>query len=195
MMTEQYNLSNFHNRYININNQSELLNKTGYNYLEFESNIYAVKFYALLIIQNIPNYVPEQVLLKQQISELLSNAIIHGNNNESQKKIHIWFNYITDIFSLIIQDEGNGFHNIEEWNEWCKQRREYINTNKLYQHPQYLTYNKNKLYHTHLESSYLNGTALFAAVEYWNCGVVYTEKGNTVAVRKDFHIEAENELS
>ncbi len=30
------------------------------------------------------------------------------------------------------------------------------------------------------------GNAMFAAVEYWNEGVVFTSKGNTIAVGKKF---------
>ena len=39
---------------------------------------------------------------------------------------------------------------------------------------------------TYLDSSGVS--AMFAAVEYWNCGVVFYEARNCVAVRRDFSV-------
>ena len=41
--------------------------------------------------------------------EALTNAIVHGNGNDLNKKVNIEFNIINDYVEVIIEDEGNGF--------------------------------------------------------------------------------------
>ena len=120
MMTELYNLSNSRERYLIVNGRSELFQKNGFEYREFSSNPEAVRFESLLIVQTVPDYIPDQNLLEQQISELLLNAIVHGNDCDPQKYVRVWYDCRDTVFSMIIQDEGNGFQDIELWNRWCK---------------------------------------------------------------------------
>jgi len=43
------------------------------------------------------------------IDELLNNALVHGNRMDEAKRINVKMSFDNDIFTLIIQDEGNGF--------------------------------------------------------------------------------------
>lgn len=147
---------------------------------EFDSDYRKIRFDTLVIVQKAPPEIKEINLLEQQVSEIIKNAVKHGNKSDSSKKIRVWWTFTTEEARLIVEDEGEGFTNIDEWNEFnivrsdCLQKEDYI---KLADYVSYRT-----------EDSDDNdgGNAMFAAVEYWNKGVVFSKKGNTVAVGKRF---------
>jgi serine/threonine-protein kinase RsbW len=43
------------------------------------------------------------------VSELVMNAIVHGNKEEESKKVRVTVEYDKDIMKIKILDEGNGF--------------------------------------------------------------------------------------
>ena len=56
-----------------------LFDKTNMLYKEFESDYRQIRYYTLLIVQSAPLEIKEINLLEQQISEVIKNAVKHGN--------------------------------------------------------------------------------------------------------------------
>jgi len=48
--------------------------------------------------------------LKLSLEEALANAILHGNQHNSEKKVHIRFLVNREKVDIYISDEGNGFN-------------------------------------------------------------------------------------
>lgn len=44
------------------------------------------------------------------VTEILGNAIVHGNKNDKNKQVTIDFEYKHDSIVVLIQDEGKGFN-------------------------------------------------------------------------------------
>ena len=43
------------------------------------------------------------------VTEIVGNAIVHGNKKDINKKVTVDFKYLGDTITVIIQDEGRGF--------------------------------------------------------------------------------------
>lgn len=154
-----------------------LFNTHGMYYKEFPSDFAKVRAYTSYIVQYAPDLYKEVNLLEQQISELIKNAIEHGNKGDVSKKIKVWFDF-NKRAKVIIEDEGTGFKQIEDWNHFSKNRTICLVTQD-FEHFADLVAWKGP------ESSDMDGgNALFAALEYWNGGFIYNARGNKlVAVR------------
>ncbi len=61
----------------------------------------------LMFLRN--NGIKECDAFQIAFEEALTNAIVHGNGNDLNKKVNIEFNIINDYVEVIIEDEGNGF--------------------------------------------------------------------------------------
>lgn len=157
-----------------------LFDTSGMFYKEFPSDFRQVRFYSLLIIQKAPAEIREINLLEQQVSELIKNAVRHGNKMDSSKKVRVWASFSTTHAHLIVQDEGEGFQNLEKWNEFNRKRVE------SFEKQDFETLEKYFAFKTENSSEDDGGNALFAAVEYWDGGVVFNDKRNAVAVYKHF---------
>ena len=107
-----------------IDGNHPLMNKEGLFFKEFPSDIRQVRFFSMLIVQKAPPEIKEINLLEQQISELIKNAVRHGNKNDINKKVKVWAGFSTDHAHVIVEDEGDGFSKLEEWNEFNKKRNE-----------------------------------------------------------------------
>jgi hypothetical protein len=166
---------------IEINGKSSLFDTSGMFYKEFPSDYRQVRFFSLLIVQKAPAEIKEINLLEQQISELIKNAVRHGNKNDPAKKIRVWASFSKDHAHLIVEDEGEGFQNLEDWNEFNQKRTECFEKQNFEELERYFSYR------TPESTENDGGNALFAAVEYWNGGVVFNDKRNAVAVYKSFN--------
>ncbi len=170
---------------IQIDDAHQLFDKTDMTYREFETSFGMIRYDALLLMQNLPAEFAETALLEVQISELLKNAMEHGNKYDSDKIVRTWSRFDGAEFRLIVEDEGAGFHDIERWNEWARIRQECIrlkNTEKLLL---YLGYQpQGTAYYGRNDG--IGGVSLFAAESYWNCGIVFSSKRNCVAVSRIF---------
>jgi hypothetical protein len=122
----------------------------------------------------------EYNLLEQQISEIIKNAIKHGNKNDNTKKVRVWYKFNTRVVHLIVEDEGSGFKDLEKWNVFNRKRLECIESGNLETLGNYLSFRSAE------SDNFDGGNALFAALEYWNAGVVFNEKRNVVAVKREF---------
>jgi hypothetical protein len=165
---------------IRIDESSPLFNKIGMRYKEFPSNFHRIRYYTMLIARTAPPKIKEFNLLEQQISEIIKNAVKHGNKSDPAKKIRVWYNFREDMARVIVEDEGAGFQDLENWNEFNRKRLECIYSQNFEEFSDYISFRT-------IDSDALDGgNALFAALEYWNGGFVFNEKRNAVAMKKIF---------
>jgi hypothetical protein len=165
---------------IRVDNASPLFDKTGLDYQEFPSDYSRIRFYAMALAKSAPRGVREANLLEQQISEIIKNAIKHGNKNDLAKKVRVWHKFTPDMAHLIVEDEGDGFKDLENWNAFNRKRRRQVREQNYDELGKYVSFRNS----SSDESD--GGNALFAAVEYWDAGLVFNEKRNAVAMKKLF---------
>lgn len=163
-----------------VDGNHELFNKKGMFYKEFPSDYRQVRFFSMLIVQRAPAEIKEINLLEQQVSELIKNAIRHGNKKDPEKKIRIWASFSKKHARLIVEDEGEGFKEVERWNEFNQKRNECFATQNFEDLEKYFSF---KTVHSTEEDG---GNALFASLEYWDGGVVLNDSCNAFAVCKYF---------
>lgn len=168
------------NRELSINPESPLLQTEGMFYKEFPSDFRQIRYFTLIVIQKAPPEIREINLLEQQISEVLKNAVKHGNRNDPDKSIRIWYYFDAERAHLVVEDEGEGFQEIEAWNDFNRKRHDCFLRRDFEEMGKYVAYT------TPESDEYDSGNALFAAVEYWDGGVVFSEERNKVAVLKRF---------
>jgi serine/threonine-protein kinase RsbW len=165
---------------IRVDGQSPLFDTSGMFHKTFPSDYRQIRYFTLLVVQKAPSEIKEINLLEQQISELIKNAVKHGNKSDPQKNLRVWFRFTEDSARLIVQDEGAGFTRLEEWNEFNRRRTECFRTQDFEQMAKYVSFM------TEESDAHDSGNALFAALEYWDGGVVYNDARNSVAVAKGF---------
>lgn len=165
---------------IHVDSSSPLLKKEGMFFKEFPSDIRQLRYFTLLIVQKAPPDIREVNLLEQQISELIKNAIKHGNRMDLSKKVRVWFFFSHAEARVIVNDEGEGFKDIEKWNEFNRLRIRCFLERNFEEMSKYVSYR------TESSDELDGGNALFAALEYWDGGVVYDEARTTVGVLKIF---------
>jgi serine/threonine-protein kinase RsbW len=104
-----------------VDGDHRLFDKTNMFYKKFASDQRQIRYFALVVVQKAPPEIHEINLLEQQISELLKNAVKHGNRNDPGKSIHVWYSFSQEEARLIVEDEGDGFQNLEMWNDFQPQ--------------------------------------------------------------------------
>jgi len=165
---------------IRIDEDHSLMTRENMFYKEFPSDFRQIRYFTLLIVQKAPPEIREINLLEQQISELIKNAVKHGNHSDKDKQVRVWYTFSEEEARLIIEDEGEGFTAIHEWNDFNRKRSECLNDEDYEKLADYVAFRTEK------SDDNDGGNAMFAALEYWNEGVVFTEKANCVAVGKTF---------
>nr|WP_271435855.1 hypothetical protein [Thermospira aquatica] len=160
-----------------VDDSHALFNTHGMYYKEFPSDFSKVRAYTSYIIQYAPDLYKEVNLLEQQISEIVKNGIEHGNKMDPNKKIKVWFDF-NKRAKVIVEDEGNGFPLMNEWNQFAIDRTICLVTQDFEHFADLIAWKGP-------ESTEMDGgNALFAALEYWNGGFLYNQRGNRcVAVR------------
>lgn len=158
-----------------------LFDKTNMLQKVFPSDFRQIRYFALLIIQSAPAEIKELNLLEQQISEVIKNAVKHGNHCDLNKKVTVWYSFSPTHAHVIVQDEGEGFKDLEKWNDFNRKRLEYLQTQDYEKLSDFVSFK------TKESDSQDGGNALFAALEYWNGGFVYNGKRNGVAMLKRFN--------
>jgi hypothetical protein len=168
------------NKEILIDGGHELFSRDGMNYTVFASDYQQIRYYTLLLIQHSRPKSDERLLLEQQVSEIIKNAVKHGNDCDPAKQVKVWYKFSSTEARLIVEDEGPGFQDIEKWNLFNTKRQQYIDKEDFVGLMNYVSWKTKK------SDKYDGGNAMFAALEYWNKGVVYSGKRNAVAVGKKF---------
>jgi len=161
-------------------NDHSLFSKDNMFTKEFPSDFRRIRYFTLMIVQKAPPEIKEINLLEQQISEIIKNAVKHGNKSDPDKTIRVWYTFSTEEARIIVEDEGEGFQNIDEWNTFNSNRQDCLSKEDYIKLADFVSYR------TEDSDDNDGGNAMFAAVEYWNQGVVFSKKGNTVAVGKRF---------
>ena len=85
-----------------------LFDKTNMLKKEFPSDFRQIRYFTLLIVQSAPTEIKELNLLEQQISEVIKNAVKHGNHCDINKKVTVWYSFSATHAHIIVQDEGEG---------------------------------------------------------------------------------------
>ena len=165
---------------LRVDGKDPLFDKTGMLYKEFPSDFRQIRYFTLLIVQSAPLEIKGINLLEQQISEIIKNAVKHGNKCDPSKKVKVWYEFSPEHAHLIIEDEGEGFKDLEKWNEFNRNRLSCL------QNQDYETLSNFVSFKTKESDAQDGGNALFAALEYWNGGFVYNGKRNAVAMLKRY---------
>ncbi|THB62818.1 MAG: ATP-binding protein, partial [Spirochaetaceae bacterium] len=76
---------------IKIDEKSPLFDTKNMFYKEFPSDFRQIRYFTLLVVQKAPPAIKELNLLEQQISEIIKNAVKHGNKNDPNKKVKVWY--------------------------------------------------------------------------------------------------------
>ncbi len=163
-----------------IDDNHELFSRKDMDYAVFSSDYLQIRYYTLLLIQRSRPKTDERLLLEQQVSEIIKNAVKHGNGCDPTKEIRVWYRFSESEARLIVEDEGPGFQDLEKWNLFNRKRREYLDRGDYTGLMSYVSWR------TERSDTYDGGNALFAALEYWNRGVVYSSGRNAIAVGKKF---------
>jgi anti-anti-sigma factor len=167
-------------RQLIVDDRSPLLDTRGMFHKEFYLDLTQVRRLASLIAQRAPMHLRDINILEQQISELIKNAVRHGNGNDRTKAVRVWFLFTDESARLIVEDEGSGFQQLEQWNEFYRCKIECYRRQDFDGMMEYLTFR------TDASTEHDGGNAMMAAVEYWNEGVVFNAARNRVAVMRSF---------
>jgi serine/threonine-protein kinase RsbW len=162
-----------------VDDRNELFDADGMNYLEFPSDRSRIREYAMGILRECPTDFLEGGLLEQQLSEIIKNGISHGNKGDPAKILKVWYDFRKRA-RFIVLDEGEGFTNLDEWNEFFRRRQIALferNFDLLLELARYRG-------PTSAEED--GGNSLIAAIEYWNGGMFYSRKRNKVGVVRWF---------
>ncbi len=165
---------------IRVNENSPLFDKTGMLFKEFPSDYRQIRYFTLLIVQSAPLEIKEINLLEQQISEVIKNAVKHGNQCDLTKKVKVWYSFDSTHAHLIVQDEGPGFKDLEQWNDFNRKRLEILSAQDFEKLADFVSFRTAK------SDDNDGGNALFAALEYWNGGFVFNDARNAVAMLKKY---------
>jgi hypothetical protein len=172
-----------------IDEASPLFSKEGMQYKEFSSDFTKIRYYTLVLVSTAPSRIKESNLLEQQVSELIKNGISHGNKNDPRKILKIWYSFTNKDARLIVEDEGEGFKEIKAWNEFNRKRVECIRSGDTKTLAKFISFRGQN------SKEKDGGNALFAALEYWDGGLVFNNACNTVAVKRTFAVPNNENLS
>lgn len=158
-----------------VDDRNELFDAQGMKYVEYPSDLSLVRHYAAEILKDCPEPFLEGNLLEQQLSELIKNAIKHGNGSDPTKVIRVWYD-LRKRARFIVEDEGAGFQALDSWNEFFRRRQ-----TALWEEDFDTFLNLASYRGPHSDESD-GGNSLIAALEYWNGGMIYNGKRNKVGV-------------
>lgn len=162
-----------------IDEYNELFDAQGMKDVEYPGDFSKIREYSIDILKSCPDEFREENLLEQQLSEMIKNGIKHGNKKDINKKIKIWFDFRYRA-RFIVEDEGEGFKDLEVWNNFYKQRQEALYKND------FDTFLNLASYRGPLSDIDDGGNSLIAALEYWNGGMIYNKTKNKIGVVRWF---------
>jgi hypothetical protein len=162
-----------------VDEDNELFDALGMKYTEFPSVFSKIREYSAAVLEQCPEEFLEGNLLQQQLAEILTNGIKHGNKCSPGKKIKIWYDFRKRV-RFIIEDEGEGFNELEDWNEFYRKRQEALHAGD------FETFLKLASYRGKHSDENDGGNSLIAALEYWNGGMIYNLAKNKVGVVRWF---------
>ncbi|MEK7485868.1 MAG: hypothetical protein AABZ60_16220 [Planctomycetota bacterium] len=98
-----------------VDDNSLLFDTTGMKNYAFPSDISKMREFAMEVLENLPErYQALAFLLEYNVSELIKNAIRHGNNCDYNKQIFVHSEITPHYFRIIVMQQGRGFLNLED---------------------------------------------------------------------------------
>jgi serine/threonine-protein kinase RsbW len=171
-------LTGLRKRFLLVDEENALFDTKGLRHVEFCSDYNQIRFYSLIITQEIPADMHFDRVMEQQVSEIVKNAIKHGNRGNILKRVRIWYE-LEDRVRYIVEDEGGGMYNLDEWNAFNRRRRKAIREKDMEQMFSLMTYQSDR------SEENDGGNSLFAGLEFWDEGMIYNAKKNKVVVVKN----------
>lgn len=165
---------------IYVDDNHRLFDLSGMEKHIFETDFKRLRYYSLLLVQKLPPDFAGLSLLESQVFELLKNGMEHGNRYDEDKLLTVWSGFTDSGFRIVVQDEGEGFREVDRWNEWSRIRLESLRNGDGDVFRQYLGYKPSGT-GFYERNGGVGGLSLFAAEEFWNNGLVFSSKGNRVA--------------
>ncbi len=162
-----------------VDERNELFDAQGMRYLEFPSDYRRVREYTAAVLADCPPAFREGTLLEQQLSEIIKNGIKHGNGRDPAKKLKVWFD-VRKRARFIVEDEGEGFRELDAWNDFFRRRQEALHREDFDAFLSLASYRGPR------SDDEDGGNSLIAALEYWNGGMIFNEKRNKVGVVRWF---------
>ncbi len=165
-----------------VNDNTELWSIDNMTYKLFPSDFNKIREYTLKVLGDSKDKLPpdDWMVLNQQVSELMKNAIKHGNKCDQKRLVKVWYEFDPEFYKIIVEDQGEGFQQLKEWNDFNCKRNEAIRIQDMEKMAKYIAFKS--------DSSDENdgGNALFAALEYWDSGIIFNSKKNKVVAFKYF---------
>jgi len=162
-----------------VDERNELFDAQGMRIIEFASEYGRIREYAATVLEDCPDDFLEDGLLEQQLSEIIKNGIKHGNGSDPAKKLRVWFD-LRKRARFIVEDEGQGFIDLEAWNEFYRKRQLALYREDFDEFLELASYRGP---HSGPDDG---GNSLFAALDYWNGGMIYSAARNKVGVVRWF---------
>ena len=158
-----------------VDERNELFYAQGMRYVEFPSDFSRIREFTSLVLAECPESFREGNLLEQQLSEIIKNGIKHGNRNDPLKRLRVWYD-LRKRARFIVEDEGEGFIELDQWNEFFQERQKALFDEDFDAFLSLASYRGPKSDETD------GGNSLIAALEYWNGGMIFNEARNKVGV-------------
>jgi hypothetical protein len=162
-----------------VDERNELFDMQGMKYLEFPSDFSRIREFTALVLANCPEQFMEGNLLEQQLSEIIKNGIKHGNHNDASKRLRVWYD-LRKRARFIVEDEGEGFRELEDWNEYFRKRQKALFEENFEAFLALASYRGPRSDETD------GGNSLIAALEYWNGGMIFNQDKNKIGVVRWF---------
>ncbi|NLJ45410.1 MAG: ATP-binding protein [Treponema sp.] len=158
-----------------VDERNELFDAQGMRKIVLPSDYSRIRDYSSEVLKDCPEVFREGNLLEQQLSEIIKNGIKHGNRCDPSKRLTIWYDFRKRV-RFIVEDEGEGFTNLEAWNDFYRKRQEALHAQDFDSFLSLASYRGPRSDETD------GGNSLIAALEYWNGGMIYNNARNKVGV-------------
>jgi hypothetical protein len=172
-------MKNMITRKLIVDENNELFDAQGMKYIEFKSDFSKIREYSVKILEHCPGQFLEDGLLEQQLSEIIKNGIKHGNKCDAAKKLKVWYD-LRHRVRFIVEDQGEGFKRLEEWNEFYVRRQSALFARD------FDLFLKLSSYRGPESDESDGGNSLIAALEFWNGGMIYNDARNKIGVVRWF---------
>lgn len=172
-------MTSFVVRKLIVDEHNELFDAQGMRYAEFPSDYGRIRDYAAAVLVDCPEAFLEDGLLEQQLSEIIKNGIKHGNGCDPDRKLRVWFD-LRKRARFIVEDEGEGFTDLDSWNDFYRRRQLALYRQDFDEFLELASYRGPK------SGPDDGGNSLFAALDYWNGGMIYNAAKNKVGVVRWF---------
>jgi len=86
---------------------------------QFKSDLKTAQHVINEILSNIANKIDDDSIfdIRLILNELISNCVLHGNKNDEQKQINLFFSFNGKKIKIRVSDEGKGVKLIKKCNQ------------------------------------------------------------------------------